>query len=482
MEKFMMKILFTGFFLSVCTAVWAQNCNCLDDYYFIKDHIEKNHGGFNKKIVSPEEPGYKKFTAELEKQIKNDRNGKYCIAYLKKYILYLQDHHSNITAGRGTVVDETDPASVRAFLQSAAYRNTEVIAVDSAALAEAGSRKKNSSPEGIYFTPDSTYVVALIKNKTAYRDYAAVILRSKTALWAPGQVKFEMKQVNDSLYDLFTSYRNHSINYDQVSVKDGVLQLNGWRYAGDLKTATPAARDNSLFAFKQLDSTTSLITLRSFDAGLTKTLDSFYRAIMPEIKKHRNLIIDVRDNGGGSDRSYSMLMPLLFTTPFESDVMEYYATPANISAYEKYDSALLKRSPGSFPPFKQPVALMKEAKPFSFTHFGDGRPKKIQYPVNKGNPLKIAVVYNRSCASSCESFLSEILHSSKTIRVGENSGGYTGYGNVMNIETPCGNTLSWTTTVYRNQWQYEFVGIPPQYPVPADETDWIGYARKLLGD
>lgn len=475
-----MKLLLTSFLLILFITASSQKCSCLDDYYFIKTHIEKNHGGFNKKIKSPDEPAYKAFTDNLEKQIRKDKDGKYCISYLKKYILYLQDHHSNIIAGGGQQVDEKDSSAVITFFKSAAYRNTEVIPLDSAHIARKWSSERIYNPEGIYFTPDSTYIVALIKNKTPDRDYAAVILHSKTALWSPGQVKFELKQVNDSLFDAFISYRNHSINYEQVSYKGGLLRMNGWIAAGAMKGKNPVAIDNSLFSFRILDSTTSLLSIRSFDAGLTKKLDSFYSAVMPEIKKHSRLIIDVRNNSGGSDMSYKTLMPLLHTDPFESDVMEYYATPGNIIAYEKFDSALLKRSPGSTPPFKIPIGMMKKAEPYSFTHFGNGKPNKIEYTINKGYPLKIAVLYNKNCASSCESFLFEILNSSKTVRVGENSGGYTGYGNVMSIETPCGNTLSWTTTVYRNQWKYEFVGIPPHYQAPDYETDWIGYARKIL--
>lgn len=475
-----MKLLLTGFLLFLSCNLFAQPCSCLDDYYFIKDHIEKNHGGFNKKIQSPDEPAYKAFTQQLEKDIRENGNGKYCVSYLKKYILYLQDHHSNITGGRGAVVREDSLPAVEAFRKSPAYTSTELITIDTAALLPELRKKGYREIESIYHTADSSYVIALVKNKTQRRDYAGIILYSKTKLWTTGQVKLELKQLNDSLFGSFVSFRNHSINYDQVNYKKGKLELNGWTRVNNQDNRNGNRIDNDWVKFTVLDSNTSLLSIRSFDAGLTQKLDSVYKTIIPEIKKYPKLIIDVRNNGGGSDRSYKMLMPLLYTDPFESDVVEYYVTPGNIAAYEKYDADLLKRSPGSQPPFKGPVALMKKAKPYSFTGFGNGRPNKIQYTVNKGYPLKIAVLYNRNCASSCESFLFEILNSSKTIRVGENSGGYTGYGNVMNISTPCGNTLSWTTTVYREQWKYEFVGIPPQYRIEDDETDWIEYTKKLL--
>lgn len=459
----------------------AQTCSCEDEYRFVKEHMEKNHGGFNKKIKSPADPDYKKFTASLEAAIKKEKDSRYCIAYLKKYILYLQDHHSNITAGRGLVTDENDPAALAAFLQSPAYLQTEVIMTDTGSLLASWRKQPPEGMEGVYMTADSVYTVALLRHPSPRHDYAAIILASRTKLWTPGQVKFELKKINDSLYECFTAYRNHSINYDQLRIRNGKPELNGWIRTLPGEKQVPATASKETISFRVLDSLTTLLSIRSFNAGLTRQLDSVYRSVMPVIKKYPRLIIDVRDNGGGSDQSYKTLMPLVYTGPFESDVMEYYVTPANMKAYAAYDSALLRKDPKSRQPFKIPLTLMAQSEPYSFARFGNGKPATVRYSKNEGYPAKIAVVYNRGCASSCESFLFEILNSSKTIRVGENSGGYTGYGNVMTISTPCGNTLAWTTTVYSQQWKYEFVGIPPQYPVPETETDWIRYAQKILG-
>ena len=173
------------------------------------------------------------------------------------------------------------------------------------------------------------------------------------------------------------------------------------------------------------------------------------------------------------------LMPLIYTGPYESDVVEYYATPANIKAYQDFDDRARLSPTARQNVFKANIDKMKTVQPYSFVTMGDGRPVTIRYTRNEGFPSKVAVLYNRNCASSCESLLFEVMNSKKAILVGENSGGYTGYGNVMNIQTPCGNNLSWTTSVYRNQWKYEFVGIPPQYRIPIQETDWVEYTRRL---
>ncbi|HEY0678401.1 MAG TPA: hypothetical protein VGD17_08945, partial [Chitinophagaceae bacterium] len=113
----------------------AQQCDCLTDFRFVKQHMEKNHPAFNSDIKDPNQPAYKSFVASLEKKITNDPAGKFCIAYLKQYILYLKDHHIHINGSIVQVREDSIPA-VEAFLRSPAYLSTERIETDSAAVIE----------------------------------------------------------------------------------------------------------------------------------------------------------------------------------------------------------------------------------------------------------------------------------------------------------------------------------------------------------
>jgi hypothetical protein len=94
--------------------------------------------------------------------------------------------------------------ALEAFLQSPGYLSTGRIEQDSASIVQYLQNAPEPSIEGIYQTPDGTYTMAVIKNATAIRDYAGVILASRTKLWAKGQVKLELKQVNDSIFDVYT--------------------------------------------------------------------------------------------------------------------------------------------------------------------------------------------------------------------------------------------------------------------------------------
>ena len=459
-----MRLYFIAFVL-LSLGAKAQTCDCLQDFNFVRQHMEKNHPGFNSDIKDPNQPAYRAFVGSLEKKISADVNGKYCIAYLKQYLLYLKDHHININ-GSGVIVREDSLPAVEAFLRSPAFTSNERISIDSAQLKHAE----------IYSTPDGTYTIALIKSPNERRDYAGVILNSKTKLWEKGQVKLEVKQLNDSVLQVYSYLRNHSLNYDEVRGPD----LPGWQKIEN----KPESLSSGIFSFKLLDSNTAYISIRSFSGGYSTYLDSAYKAVMPELKKRRNLIIDVRGNGGGSDMNYRALMPLIYTDPIIGDVVDYYATPDNIKAYEQLRD-LYKSKPeiygaNGYQNWDYGVARMRSVAPNTFVPMSGNMPSTTKYSVNKGYPRKVAIIYDRNCASSCEAFLFEARNSKKVVTVGQNSGGYTGYGNVMSITTPCGNTLSWTTTRYRNQRQYDFVGIPPQHKVPEQENNWVRYTQQLL--
>ena len=475
-----MKISLVLVFAFSSSYAFSQSCSCLDDYHFVKDHIEKNHAAFNKRIKSPDEPAYKTFTANLENEIQKDKTGKFCIAYLKKYILYMQDHHSNIT-GSGTQVKEDSAAAVEAFFKSPAYLNTETLTIDENEILQ---QLKNTDQhiEGIYRTADSVYEIAIIKNKTELRDYAGIVLQSKTRLWSRGQVKMELRKANDSVLEVYTYLRNHALSYDEVPLINGQLELPAWIKEGRTGRQNPSSISNELISFKILDSSTTLLSIRSFDGAIFQKLDSAYRVVIPQIRNYPYLIVDIRNNGGGSDRSYQALMPLIYTDPFQGDMVDIYNSPANIKAYRDADERLRQSPTARKDAFKRDREKMERSPAYSFIPMGDGKPYTVTYPKNSGKLVKIAVLYNRRCASSCESFLVEVMNSKKAIMIGENSGGYTGYGNVMSIITPCGNTLSWTTMAYRERWKYEFVGIPPQFRIPGDETDWVEYTRRMLHD
>jgi len=446
--------------------------------------MEKNHPGFNSDIKDPNQSQYKAFVQSLESKMQEDISDKYCLAYLKQYLRYLKDHHINIRASFQPVKEDS-LADVERFFKSLTYLSTEKKQLDSTTIVTYLQSLSNPTIEGIYKTPDNVYTIALIKDQTNTRDYAGIILASATKLWQPGHIKFEIKQVNDSTLDVFMFLRNHSLEYNQLSYNKQNFQIPGWiKIFPQSSNQSTEKLSTDIFSFSLLDSNTAYISMRSFSGQYSTMLDSAYKAVMPEIQKRKYLIIDVRNNGGGSDGNYKALMPFIATGPVTHDVVDLYATPDNISAYQKMRD-LYKSKPevygkNGFMSWQPHMEKMQKTQPFTFIPMMSDKPGVTRYKPHKGYPERVAIIYNRNCASACESLLFEARFSDKVVTVGENSGGYTGYGNVMDITTPCGRTLSWTTTRYRNQRQFDFTGIPPKHYVPESESNWIEYTQKLL--
>ena len=83
-------------------------------------------------------------------------------------------------------------------------------------------------------------------------------------------------------------------------------------------------------------------------------------------------------------------------------------------------------------------------------------------------------------ASTCEEFLSWAKSSDKTIIVGNNSGGFTGYGDVFSVFTPYYHfQLNTTHTRFANGRKYEAVGISPNIYFD-DKSDWMAQAIQLF--
>ena len=209
-------------------------------------------------------------------------------------------------------------------------------------------------------------------------------------------------------------------------------------FLGFSKGSVPASLGKN-YEFKELNDSTNYIRLLSFDARLTRELDSFYRSIDQAIRSKPYLIIDIRNNGGGSESSYFNLLPYAYTRPLHIDTASVWVTPENIKRYEEATTG----------DYKDLVARMKKATPYSFIPHAE----TAQYTWSMDSvtvyPNKIALLFNRGTASAGEGMIQYFIQSNKVITIGENSGGYIGYGNVMNAPVPCGKfTVQSTTTRY----------------------------------
>lgn len=432
-------------------------------FSYVRSYFENNNPAFQK--IRNDASAYKIYNGRvlrLKNEISKEKSGDRCNIYFDRYLALLKDHHSGIDINLQRLnIDINNQQTLDSFKSTANYRSFKKIAIDTAALLSQLRSKLPSDIEGLYSNGRNIFL-GIIKTKPD--NYIGVVMR-KNKLLDVGHILLELRKISNTRFECVYHTGLLALNfkdvYKNIEIKNGSIPEIDF-----FKEGVQKIHDKE-YSFTELDHTTNYLKLASFDKSLQQELDSFYQSIDSIVQSKPYLIIDLRNNGGGAEACYLSLMKYIYTRPLQVDDIEVWVSPDNIKRYEElaYNPPLIKR--------------MKEAKPFTF----------IPQVVNgmeswtmEGTtyPKKIAVLYNRKTASSAEGMITYCMQSDKVITVGENSGGFIGYGDVMSATIPCGKfSIRSTTTKYHRNSKYEFVGIKPMYNV-SDKQDWVEFARKML--
>lgn len=459
--------------------VKSQDCNCQKDFEFVVNYYEENLPGFIDNVTNHNIEDYNKFKNTLLNLSKNYCNDEgLCFKTLLVYVEFFKDNHSSIYTNNSINVNESKKREVKQFLNSNLFKNREIIEDINFSITNPIQAIENK-----YQTKDAAYTIAIVKNKNNFRDYVGVIVDSKTLLWKKGQVKFELKQVKEDTYDMFMYMRNHSLRYyKNVKFINGILNDNWYNVNLDEKKSYNIDLANTELTFKEIDEEINFMYIPTFDGNWYSEISKFYEQHNATIRAKPYLIIDVRNNGGGSDACVSPLLDYIYTKPFESDIVDVYATKENIRKslewFERMKKDTANFSEEFLEGFEEEIATMSSVPNKTFIPRSTG--EMIIMDSVLSNPQKVVIIANKYCASSCETLLFWAMESDKTIIIGENSGGYVGYGEITGVETPNFKfELGCTMTRYTNQRKYEADGIPPKHYLHNDK-DWVEQAVEIL--
>lgn len=242
-------------------------------------------------------------------------------------------------------------------------------------------------------------------------------------------------------------------------------------------TARPDSRasgDPRAPQFKVLGKDTVLLVFPTFGDRYGPAIENLLKDHRAELESHKNWIVDVRANGGGSDSAYAPLMNWLLDGEVPVHRVEYFVTPANTKATEDIcdvvsDKASCRESLG-------PVAkAMHAAQPGSFVLHGKERigyekPEKLE----ARRPERVALLIDRACGSSCEQFVLETRPSFRVKLVGRPTFGAIDYSNLRPHPLPSGRVLYYATTRSTRvpDMNIDGIGISPDIllPKPVDDA------------
>ena len=460
--------------LVLCYGVIAQpvakSCDCATQFTFVKHEMETNYAGYKDKVNPKTVSQYATLTSKYLDKVKRADKPQYCFQLIKEWLDFFKDGHVQPYPAGGKDGDTMG--------QAERIKNTETLELSKAQLE---TLKTAKGIEGIYVHNDSMYTIAVIKNKTEYRDYAAVIINSKTPNWKAGQVKIELKKENDSICKAILYYRDHSWHMQNYWYNGTVMNGGEWTKTNsgkESKAAKPGFEFNEV-ASKKLSDSTLYIQIGTFSTSNAAAIDSIFKANTAALKSTPNLIIDLRNNGGGADFAYEPILPYIYTNPVIGIGNDVWATPDNANRFLKY------LEDPNFPEDakKEVKELSEKIKQNTGTFIMHAEDDTMILDKIETYPKKVVILINGNCASTTEEFLLAARQSKKVTLMGEHTWGELDYSNLLEAPSPCkeiGLYYSSTKTRRINVGQaIDNVGIKPNITLSNDK-DWIKEAQQYL--
>ena len=440
----------------------VPDCDCAKQFDDIADFMKDNYVGYKDKLKHIGPAVYLKKMAELKKMAQQPNGKDRCLAIINAYLSLFNDQHIGIST------------NFNATLTDSAYARTrEIVPVSQATINRV---KKSTGIEGIYISKyDSSYTIAVVKDKTAVGDYIGIITDTKLPHWKKGQVKLIMKLVKDSLYKGVLYMRNQQPKIDYFLVGQNTIG-GDWLREGAQKPVYN-------YEYKPVDARpltaqTFYIKISSFEPYNWNNIDSVFKLYDSTLKKTPNLVLDLRDNGGGADFAYMPILPLIYTKPVKTIGVDVLSTDATIAGWKAVlnDPDIPETSRKNI---ENMIAQM-EANKGKLVNIAEDEVDSsftvLPYP------KKVVVLINQNCASTTEQFLLAARQSDKVILAGQRTGGVLDYSNVRTAPFSCmPYNLRFSTTRSRRVDVGQGIdnsGIKPDV-VLSPKADWIKEAIRL---
>jgi hypothetical protein len=294
--------------------------------------------------------------------------------------------------------------------------------------------------------------------------------------------------------DAFAKAKEATIGVPDASACDDVLRqyLKTWRkghlHIQSLYPAPAAAGPSGISApvakisnakepqLRTLSRQTMLLTLSSFANQYRAPLIGLLSRHRKELANHRDWIIDVRGNGGGSDSSYEPLLPWLLSDETATAGAEWLSTPANIRGQEQLCARIAPGDTLCEKEAKAAVTRMRSIEPGQYISQDDAGVVQFER-IKQGErqrPSRVAILVDDRCASSCEELLLIARQSFSVKLVGQSTFGSLDYSNLRPYDLPSGQRVLWYATsrsMRLPNYPVDLGGIPPDVYLPARSED-----------
>lgn len=468
------KLLVASLCIPLCAGVAHSQTKdeALRDFDFVLEVVRRDYAGYPTKVTGAQETAFDALVRAKRLQLAQAPTNE--MAIIGDVLAFFHDRHTAIypqTPAAPAAAPKTDDARLAAqgpFIDIRAARGKHPLA---------GTR---------WASADGNYQASIIADPSDPQRALGVVATTKSPTWSPGQVKFTLtssgKGWNGTYY-----MRDHSREITPVTVLAGgaVLRFDAPMISWvRTQPSTSIPVENVIpspdFSLKRLSDKTVILRLPDFEIKNKETIEKLLTDNSELLSKTPNLVIDLRDNGGGSDGSYDNLMAWLYTRPIYTIGVQFRASPRNADLYAEMmkipefppeTQATLRRIVTGMRDGRQPW-VEADDKPFAIT----------TYPQIKANPKRVGILIT-GAGSSGDQFVLDARQSRKVTTFGGPTAGVIDYSNVLQAVLPSGRyRVQWATSrsMRLPEEQIDNVGTQPDIPIGSEIDDPVSFVQSWL--
>jgi hypothetical protein len=460
----------------------GQDCRCEESFEWLKSTFETNDAGFGYIVEKKGRAAYDLHNTMTLDKAMDAQNWTECRVLLTEWLGFFRRGHIGL---RMLLPDSAATPATTAQTAAPAFE-PEMWQGDIAAFEKEIETREEPGFEGLWEFPIAKMGMAVEGNV-----YTGFVIESSEESLKPGQVM--MRVARDGEEWQATIYNGPSKNVIDIElVGNGYFLLGGSQMVKRLSPAFSSDPEvesyvKSLSArmpyIEQLNPNTLYMRIRTFDHGIKPSIDKMIADNFDKLSSAENLIIDLRDNGGGSDLSYEELMPLVYTNPVRTPAVSFLSTPLNIENTEMLLN--IEELPEDD---KRMIANLVEnmkARPGEFVPIENEEVEVVSRDTIYEFPRNVGIIVNDGCASATEQFLLAAKQSRKVKLFGTSTSGALDASNVRQTDSPDGRyRLSYTTSLSARipGMAIDDVGLQPDYYIDKTIPDyqWTKFVDNVL--
>lgn len=459
----MKHIIITILILGTTLLSYSQKkCNCEQALNQLIEKIETEYPGFKEKTTN--EIVYNSLKDGLRVKVQSNQEID-CSVYLKDFLSFFRDPHIRlIITGKGQVErkevksDSKINISLKKF-----YKHIS---------------KSKDELEGVW--KSNYYKVGIIKENNSYQGF---IIEAANESWKANEIKFSLLQDGKANYYM----GDHSLHEDSYELFEGsILTFKNLSSVFIKELPKPKLTENEIkskldriegFYFTELTDRTCLLCISSFEDAYVERIEKIVSDNQHKIENCENLIIDIRNNLGGTYDAYDEILPYIITNNIRGVGSEFLVTQTLINDVESWfdDEEGKEKARRWISMFEGNIGK------FVNTDTADVFINKID--IAKKSPKQIVVLVNKMTASSGEAFTLEAKQSKKVKILGIPTYGAIDYGSATLFDFGCENYKLIMPT-WRDMrlpdYPIDNIGVQPDIYLDKSVKDWIQFAVDYL--